>query len=54
MQQGIFNHGQLYFPTTIVGNVGFGDDIQLGKTGTEAVLQIVREIVVRIIQMGGK
>lgn len=34
------------FPTTNVGNVGFGDDVQLGITGTEAVLQIVREIVV--------
>ena len=34
------------FPTTNVGNVGFGDDIQLGITGTEAVLQIVREIIV--------
>jgi len=34
------------FPTTHVGNVGFGDDMQLGITGTEAVLQIVREIIV--------
>jgi len=34
------------FPTTNVGNVGFGDDVQLGITGTEAVLQIVREIIV--------
>lgn len=34
------------FPTTNVGNVGFGDDIQLGITGTEAVLQVVREIIV--------
>lgn len=34
------------FPTTNVGNVGFGDDIKLGITGTEAVLQVVREIVV--------
>ncbi len=34
------------FPTSNVGNVGFGDDVQLGITGTEAVLQIVREIVV--------
>jgi hypothetical protein len=34
------------FPTTNVGNVGFGDEIQLGITGTEAVLQIVREIIV--------
>mmetsp|Transcript_36874 Transcript_36874/g.42058 ORF Transcript_36874/g.42058 Transcript_36874/m.42058 type:complete len:1196 (-) Transcript_36874:266-3853(-) len=33
------------FPTTNVGNVGFGDDIQLGITGTEAVLQVVREII---------
>ena len=34
------------FPTTNVGNVGFGDDIQLGITGTEAVLQVVREIII--------
>jgi predicted Zn-dependent peptidase len=34
------------FPTTNVGNVGFGDDVQLGITGTEAVMQIVREIIV--------
>mmetsp|Transcript_5443 Transcript_5443/g.6121 ORF Transcript_5443/g.6121 Transcript_5443/m.6121 type:complete len:866 (-) Transcript_5443:587-3184(-) len=34
------------FPTTNVGNVGFGDNVQLGITGTEAVLQIVREIIV--------
>ena len=34
------------FPTTNVGNVGFGDDIQLGITGTESVLQVVREILV--------
>jgi len=34
------------FPTTNVGNVGFGDDVQLGITGTEAVLQVVREIIV--------
>jgi len=34
------------FPTTNVGNVGFGDDIILGITGTEAVMQIVREIFV--------
>ena len=34
------------FPTTNVGNVGFGDDVKLGITGTEAVLQIVREIIV--------
>jgi len=34
------------FPTTNVGNVGFGDDMQLGITGTEAVMQIVREIIV--------
>ena len=34
------------FPTTNVGNVGFGDDIQLGITGTEAVMQIVREVIV--------
>ena len=34
------------FPTTNVGNVGFGDDVKLGITGTEAVMQIVREIIV--------
>ena len=34
------------FPTTNVGNVGFGDDLELGITGTEAVMQIVREIIV--------
>jgi len=34
------------FPTTNVGNTGFGDDMQLGITGTEAVMQIVREILV--------
>jgi len=33
------------FPTTNVGNVGFGDDVQLGITGTESVMQIVREII---------
>jgi len=33
------------FPTTNVGNVGFGDDVQLGITGTESVLQVVREII---------
>jgi predicted Zn-dependent peptidase len=34
------------FPTTNVGNVGFGDQLQLGITGTESVMQIVREIIV--------
>lgn len=34
------------FPTTNVGNVGFGDELQLGITGTESVMQIVREIIV--------
>jgi hypothetical protein len=34
------------FPTTNVGNVGFGDDIQYGITGTESVMQIVREIII--------
>ena len=34
------------FPTTNVGNVGFGDNVKLGITGTEAVMQIVREILV--------
>jgi hypothetical protein len=34
------------FPTTNVGNVGFGDDVKLGITGTESVMQIVREIIV--------
>lgn len=33
------------FPTTNVGNTGFGDDVMLGITGTESVLQIVREII---------
>ena len=33
------------FPTTNVGNIGFGDNIQKGITGTEATLQIVREII---------
>ena len=33
------------FPTTEVGNVGFGDNVQVGITGTEAVLQVVREIL---------
>ena len=34
------------FPTTNVGNTGYGDNKQLGITGTESVLQIVREILV--------
>ncbi len=34
------------FPTTNVGNTGYGDSKQLGITGTESVLQIVREILV--------
>lgn len=34
------------FPTTNVGNVGFGENLELGITGTEAVMQIVREIIV--------
>eukprot|EP00568_Trieres_chinensis_P004964 CAMPEP_0183295450 /NCGR_PEP_ID=MMETSP0160_2-20130417/3401_1 /TAXON_ID=2839 ORGANISM="Odontella Sinensis, Strain Grunow 1884" /NCGR_SAMPLE_ID=MMETSP0160_2 /ASSEMBLY_ACC=CAM_ASM_000250 /LENGTH=1248 /DNA_ID=CAMNT_0025456937 /DNA_START=117 /DNA_END=3863 /DNA_ORIENTATION=+ len=34
------------FPTTNVGNTGFGENMQLGITGTEAVMQIVREILV--------
>ncbi len=33
------------FPTTNVGNLGFGDEVQLGITGTESVMQIVREII---------
>jgi predicted Zn-dependent peptidase len=37
---------EFVFPTTNVGNVGFGDNVQLGITGTEAVMQIVREILV--------
>ena len=37
------------FPTTNVGNVGFGDDIQLGITGTESVMQIVREILIGFV-----
>lgn len=34
------------FPTTNVGNTGYGENIELGITGTEAVLQIVREIII--------
>jgi hypothetical protein len=34
------------FPTTNVGNTGYGDEKQLGITGTESVMQIVREILV--------
>lgn len=34
------------FPTTNVGNTGYGEEKQLGITGTESVLQIVREILV--------
>jgi len=34
------------FPTTNVGNIGIGDNMQLGITGTESILQIIREIVV--------
>uniref|UniRef100_A0A7S4HUK7 Peptidase M16 N-terminal domain-containing protein n=1 Tax=Odontella aurita TaxID=265563 RepID=A0A7S4HUK7_9STRA len=34
------------FPTTNVGNTGFGENMQLGITGTEAVMQILREILV--------
>lgn len=34
------------FPTTNVGNSGYGDEKQLGITGTESVLQIIREILV--------
>ena len=34
------------FPTTNVGNVGFGENIDLGITGTESVMQIVREILI--------
>lgn len=34
------------FPTTNVGNTGFGDNVELGITGTESVMQIVREILV--------
>lgn len=33
------------FPTTNVGNVGFGDNVRLGITGTESVMQIVRELI---------
>jgi len=33
------------FPTTNVGNTGYGDEKQLGITGTESVMQIVREII---------
>jgi len=34
------------FPTTNVGNTGFGEDAELGITGTEAVMQILREIII--------
>jgi len=34
------------FPTTNVGNTGFGENVELGITGTEAVMQIVREILI--------
>jgi hypothetical protein len=34
------------FPTTNVGNAGYGESKKLGITGTESVLQIVREILV--------
>jgi hypothetical protein len=34
------------FPTTNVGNTGYGEEKQLGITGTESVLQIIREILV--------
>jgi predicted Zn-dependent peptidase len=34
------------FPTTNVGNIGFGDNVKLGITGTESVMQIVREILI--------
>jgi len=37
------------FPTTNVGNTGFGEDMQLGITGTEAVMQVVREVLVNYI-----
>lgn len=33
------------FPTTEVGNIGYGDDLKAGINGCEAVLQVVREIV---------
>ena len=33
------------FPTTNVGNTGYGDKKQLDMTGTESVLQIVRDIL---------
>ena len=34
------------FPTTNVGNTGYGESKQMGITGTESVLQIVREILI--------
>ncbi|KAL7554494.1 hypothetical protein ACHAWF_017950 [Thalassiosira exigua] len=34
------------FPTTNVGNEGYGDEKTLGITGTESVLQIMREILI--------
>ena len=34
------------FPTNNVGNTGYGENMKLGITGTESVLQIVREILI--------
>jgi len=34
------------FPTTNVGNTGFGENMEMGITGTEAVLQIIRELII--------
>ena len=33
-------------PTTNVGNIGFGEDMKLGITDTEAVMQIVRNFLI--------
>ena len=33
-------------PTTNVGNIGFDEDMKLGITGTEAVMQIVRKFLI--------
>lgn len=37
---------EFVFPTTNVGNTGYGESKQMGITGTESVLQIVREILI--------
>jgi len=36
---------EFIFPTTNVGNVGVGENQKLGITGTESVMQVLREII---------